>query len=239
MPLTDENYYVYKHTNRLNGKIYIGITRQNPERRWQKGYGYKGTYFWNAVCKYGWDTFNHEILFSGLSKENACEIEKRLIAIYHSNQREFGYNICEGGQTGDNLAPCYGKANVNASSVIRIDPSTGERVFFETVAEAAKGLKINHRGISKACRGESKTYKGYVWEYASGKFAKPQKPQRGKYPHTAQQKRVKLCEPDGAEIEYESIKAAGEATGIRPNTISRYLSGVRKDASGRRWLYCL
>ena len=62
-------YTVYRHTNKMNGKRYIGITKQKPERRWQNGYGYVGTYFGNAISKYGWDAFEHEILFEGFTKE--------------------------------------------------------------------------------------------------------------------------------------------------------------------------
>lgn len=42
-------YTVYKHTNKINGKVYIGITSQNVKRRWQNGAGYYGTYFYNAI----------------------------------------------------------------------------------------------------------------------------------------------------------------------------------------------
>lgn len=49
-----KQYYVYKHTV-PNGKVYIGITKQNPSKRWLNGLGYKhSTYFFNAIVKYGW-----------------------------------------------------------------------------------------------------------------------------------------------------------------------------------------
>ena len=90
-------YFVYKHTS-PTGKIYIGITCQEPEKRWSNGNGYSGNdYFVKAIRKYGWDNFKHEILFSGLTKEEACQKEIDLIAKYKSNQREFGYNISAGG----------------------------------------------------------------------------------------------------------------------------------------------
>lgn len=92
------NYCVYKHTG-PNGKVYIGITCQNPLRRWRPdGSGYKENgHFWNAIQLYGWDNFKHEIISSGLSKSQACETEIKLIEKYHSNDWRYGYNRSTGG----------------------------------------------------------------------------------------------------------------------------------------------
>lgn len=234
-----QEYKVYKHTNRFNGKVYIGITKQDPQRRWQNGHGYDGTYFGNAISKHGWDNFDHEILFTGLTKEDACDIEQMLIAKYESNDRTKGYNICEGGQTGDNLKPQYGQDNNRAVSVKRIDTNTGEEIIYKTISIAAKEMNINYRGISKACRGVAKTYKGYVWEYVGVEYEKPKKYPQGKYPHEKQKKKIKMIDTDGTEYVFNSINEAGKALNIRPNTISRYISGVRHDPKERGWSYCL
>ena len=93
-----KTYCVYKHTS-PSEKVYIGITCQKPEKRWNNGNGYKhNEYFWRAIQKYGWDNFEHEILFSDLSKEEAQVKEKNLINKYKSNIPEFGYNISSGGE---------------------------------------------------------------------------------------------------------------------------------------------
>ena len=94
------NYTVYRHINKLNNKQYIGITKQNPpSHRWgSNGANYKQSpHFWNAIQKYGWDNFEHEILFINLSKEEACKIEKELISKYKTQDKNFGYNSFEGG----------------------------------------------------------------------------------------------------------------------------------------------
>lgn len=93
------NFTVYKHTS-PTGKVYIGITRQNPVRRWRPdGSGYKeNRHFWNAICHYGWDNFKHEIVASGLTKEAACSMEVELIAQYGSMDPNKGYNAHEGGE---------------------------------------------------------------------------------------------------------------------------------------------
>lgn len=88
-------FCVYKHTS-PNGKVYVGITCQNPVVRWSQGYKHN-SHFTSAILKYGWDNFKHEVLFSDLTKEEAETKEIELIAEYKSNNPEFGYNIENGG----------------------------------------------------------------------------------------------------------------------------------------------
>ena len=92
-------YTVYQHKNKINGKIYIGITSQKPEQRWgSQGCNYKSSpHFYSAIQKYGWDNFEHNILFTDLTKEQACLKEQELIKEYNSMNREFGYNSTSGG----------------------------------------------------------------------------------------------------------------------------------------------
>ena len=78
-------YVVYKHTNLINGKVYIGITSQKPESRWKKGGGYKNNkHFYRAIKEYGWGNFSHDILTENLSIEEAETLEKLLIKKYDS-----------------------------------------------------------------------------------------------------------------------------------------------------------
>ena len=96
--MSKNTYSVYCHTNKFNGKKYIGITRRKPELRWKKGSDYKhNPYFYNSILKYGWDGFEHEILFENLSEDEAKEKERELINEYNTNNRNFGYNLTGGG----------------------------------------------------------------------------------------------------------------------------------------------
>lgn len=98
----ERNYKVYIHTNKLNNKKYIGITKQDPERRWKNGWGYyskeNSTYFWNAIKKYGWNNFEHYILESNLTLEEANEKERYYISYYNSSNNLYGYNLTLGGE---------------------------------------------------------------------------------------------------------------------------------------------
>ena len=91
----ENNYTVYMHKF-PNNKVYIGITLQKPQYRWRRG-GRYNDYMKQAISKYGWDNIKHIILYEHLTKEEAEQKEIELIAQYKSNQRDYGYNIQNGG----------------------------------------------------------------------------------------------------------------------------------------------
>lgn len=101
--MRDSLFCVYIHENLTNGKVYVGITSQNPESRFReggKGYftGYRNqTAFQNAILKYGWDGFRHIIVANGLSEERAKIAERGIIRLFSSNDHIHGYNLTEGG----------------------------------------------------------------------------------------------------------------------------------------------
>lgn len=99
----ERKWCVYMHTNKVNRKKYIGITSQDPEDRWNKGYGYgTNTIFRKAINKYTWDGFTHEIIMDRMSESEAKQKEIELIALFKTNclkysNPSFGYNMTDGG----------------------------------------------------------------------------------------------------------------------------------------------
>ena len=105
MEKEDGEYFVYKHTS-PSGKSYIGITN-NPYKRWEtQGKKYKKQpKFYNAIKKYGWDNFSHEILESNVSKAYAWNREQYYIKFYDSINN--GYNVLSGGKDTEHLQDGY------------------------------------------------------------------------------------------------------------------------------------
>lgn len=94
------SYTVYKHIA-PNNKIYIGITKMNPLKRWDNGRGYStNKHFSRAIKKYGWNNIEYEILFSDLSVNDAKTKEIELIEYYQSNNPKYGHNVTASGDTG-------------------------------------------------------------------------------------------------------------------------------------------
>lgn len=94
----EQQYLVYKHTCRITNKSYIGQTCDWESRNKTHARPSSGCVaFRNAIQKYGWDNFTHEILVDSLTLEEANKIEEMLIA-EHNTLAPVGYNIRSGGQ---------------------------------------------------------------------------------------------------------------------------------------------
>ena len=156
MQKVDKPYIVYMHIA-PNNKRYIGITSQKLNGRFgTTGYGYKcNVYFWRAIQKYGWDNFKHIILAEGLSQEDACEMEIRLITKYKSNNPDYGYNISFGGITGSYNIPCSEETKKKISIA-----NSGRVQTEETKQRISKSLKgrkhtsEHNQKVSEALRGK-------------------------------------------------------------------------------------
>lgn len=93
------NKYIYKITNTINNKCYIGQT-VNYEKRFRthksqlRNNNHENPHLQNSWNIYGEENFIFEVIDYG---ENYNELEKKYIRYFKSNNREFGFNITSGG----------------------------------------------------------------------------------------------------------------------------------------------
>lgn len=153
------NYSVYMHENKKNKKRYFGITSQDCKERWKNGNGYKGcTVFYNAIKKYGWDGFTHKILLSGLSKEKAEEMEKKLIKQFKTQEEAYGYNILEGGAISEMSIDKMqeGKWQRDTEIVLYHPDPTREPKYFDNIKEASEKIGLDMEYLLECCRKRKK-----------------------------------------------------------------------------------
>lgn len=104
--IEDSNKFsLYMHINKINGKKYVGITKQNPKYRFRSdGSGYfRNTCFYKAINEFGWNNFNHIIILSGLTEKEAKYLEKQYIDLFDTRDFKNGYNMTDGGDGSFNI----------------------------------------------------------------------------------------------------------------------------------------
>ena len=147
-------HYIYRITNKINGKTYIG---QHEYKKLDDSYMGSGKLVIRAQKKYGMENFEKEILYSRIQyKKTADDMEKFAIA----KERALGkaeYNIADGGQ-GGNLGE-----EVNKKLRGENNGFYGKKHSKETrrkLSEARKGKKFGHlseetkKKISEAQKGK-------------------------------------------------------------------------------------
>ena len=188
---------IYKITNKINGKVYIGQTTRTLSERIQ---GYKKEYKWKsnsrpiirAMNKYGFENFEFSIIEEDInSKEQLDEKEKYYIKKYKSLCSQKGYNVELGGngvgkhseetkkkigqaQLGEKNHMFGVKGYGNQSSKEVIELTTGQR--FGSASVAAEELKLGFSHVCAVARGERGSTGGYVFRYLdkNGDIIQPQ-----------------------------------------------------------------
>jgi len=99
--------YIYGYKNIVNSKWYIGKSESKNKKRRHKEHvkhvkNNVKSQFYNAIRKYGWDTFERHILFECATRKELNQKEKEFIQLYNSYQK--GYNATLGGDGGDTFS---------------------------------------------------------------------------------------------------------------------------------------
>ena len=154
-----KEYCVYRHKS-FDDRIYIGVTCQDVNRRWRNGQGYShNDYFNRFIKKWGWDSMEHKVLYSNLSKEEAERLEKKLILFYNSTNYHKGFNITKGGSLyGTHTEESKRKMSVtkrsrpdvNAIPVRCIETN----ILYKSIREAERQTGVCAPNISANCKGK-------------------------------------------------------------------------------------
>ncbi len=200
---------VYKITNAINNKVYIGVTQHPLKKRWQQhkcNANKKSYHLYNAMKKYGFDNFNIEVFFEVNTKKEMLDKEIELISLHKSNDRRYGYNNSTGGES--------------------------SRKGCKLTQEQKN--KISHYQKHRKRKPHSEKTKMKMREKAKGRdmslaVSASAKKRKGKPSHN----RVKVILND-KEI-FNSITEASLATGVLVTSIHNNLKGLSKTTKKGTW----
>ena len=219
-------YYIYKCTNKVDNKIYIGCTRNFTSRVRQhlKASLKENKVFHEAIRKHGVCSFTWEILELAEYADDAFELEKKYIEEYGSMYPD-GYNLTSGGAG----APDYGGRRVVKLAL------DGEYVKTYGCANATDRDGYNVTDVLKCCKRKRRSVKGRVFMFEDDYLENGARIYKKPVPKN--KKKVIQCDLNGNKIsEFDSVAEACEFTGTSRTSILGCLSGTYKTANGFVWV---
>lgn len=185
---------IYKITNLVNGKCYIGKTKFTSLIRWKAHINGRSpsSLIYKAIAKYGVEHFSFEVLESNVPEKVLNEREMFNIKAFNSKVPN-GYNKTDGGDGCNGFVASQewrykqsivhkGKpwsdkrrkagqkkllGNNNAGKAVVMLSKDGETVIatYKSSVEASKLTGIGRTAINKAANHTLKTAGGYKWEF--------------------------------------------------------------------------
>ena len=188
-------YTVYQHRNLRNGKSYIGMTSQEPKKRWNYGWGYQNnSQMWSDIKESDWNTdWEHNILGKFEDKQEALNVEEMFIWLFDSTND--GYNISSYGsgnyekteeqkrKMSDNHAdfsgeknPMFGKhhsgktknkisQSMGVNGILQFSKNGEFIAEYPSTKEAERLTGCYHGHICQCCKGTRKSTGGFIWRY--------------------------------------------------------------------------
>ena len=257
--------FIYKITNTLTGKCYIGETQEkDPEDRWK---GHMRAINRNTGCpalrdaihKYGADNFKFEVLIICFDEDRFI-YEKEYIKKYNS-QVPHGYNILPGGEGGGfhgkkHTSSTIEKIKKGISRFRKENPN-----YFETYREKLR-KSMEKVDISSAVKNSEKYMKAVEEGRVGGKLHKQSEETKEKIRQSGLKyfrehdshvvniekhrntmalikgRKIKQYSKDNELIkEYISISEAGRISGVKKNNIQHVIDKSDRTAGGYIWKY--
>ncbi len=204
--------HIYKVTNKVNGKVYIGQTMREIFIRWKEHVRYSSyddldykSLLYYAIRKYGADSFSIEEI-EECEDSKLDEREQYWIDFYHSC--EDGYNINIGGQ---------------GTQKYKTEPIMNLWTQGYTAKRIAEELGISRQVVTKRLKGNGVQLREIL---SRGNKA------------VAKKRKVLRISKDGMEtVLYNTMAEAAEANNLRTSALTMVCSGERNFAHGYRWQY--
>ena len=179
--MENENFIIYKLTNTVNNKIYVGGTTDTIDTRFHRHVvrSLKGSEYplHKAIREYGEEAFEKVIIEDCSSLEQMNERERYWIAALSATNPEIGYNTDKGGHvisekcrearrqqllgsklTGSQLEIVRENGMKIAKAVYQYDPKTGELIGeYPSIIGASRSTGCDRRTIQRQLSGESNT----------------------------------------------------------------------------------
>ena len=233
---------VYKITNVINNKVYIGVTTKTFRERYGGNLA-KTTHnkhLKNSIKKYGIENFViNEEFDVAYSVEELNEKEQYYIKKYDAMSPNKGYNKVSGGVIGyqysEQTKLKMSEANTRKKTVYQY-MLNGNYIGEYTSLTSVRDIGYCHKSVNDCCLGRHKTAYGCYWSYE--KLSKEQVIKRVTANTRTNTIAVYQYTKSGEFVRrFSSIQDVGREIGLFPQNISKVCSGKRKHCGGYKWSY--
>lgn len=237
---------IYKITNNINGKVYIGQTIYTLAKRWA---GHCSSHsncraLKAAIDKYGKENFIIEEI-GGANSFSELNYQEWFLIHQYNCVAPNGYNLKEGGGNGRYSEESKAKKRLfrhTEEEVARIIERSKKQVvrddgvIFKSLNAAAKAIGCGTGDITMSCQGKRHCALGRSFAYLGDSYEDSHKEARNRLSNAkAKPAKRPIIRNDGRI--FESLYAAGKATGSSVSHICRVLKGSRKTCGGYSYTY--
>lgn len=205
--------------------MYIGITGRDVKERWgHNGKNYTTSpHFYSAIQKYGWDEFEHNILYENLTKNDACTKEQELIKKYNTMDNRYGYNMTTGGE----IFTMSKEANLKKSIAMR---GNKNGLGKPCSIEKRKKLRASNLGKTRSEETRRKQSEKAKLRHVPCSEAK-REILRNNHPHM----RKVFCEE--TQTIYKSVQECARQLNLQATLVSKVCRGKAKATGGYHLKY--
>ena len=227
---------IYKATNLVNGKVYIGQTKKGLETRKRQHFRdaekskRNKTYFHHAISKYGESGFQWEVIDRADTREELSEKEEDWI-IYYGSFGEHGYNLTPGGHS----------ASKNEKAVYTFSLDGELLLEHESIISASEYYGIPTSSIGFVANGKRIVTHDMIFlfkddfEHLADMFAEVRERIKRHKPERFNKREILAVSVDGVVKQFHSIYEASKFTGVERVCISRNCND--KKAHKRKWAF--
>lgn len=227
---------IYKITNLINGKIYIGQSTDIKKRWLKHKYAKDNFVIHKALRRYGIKNFSFDIIEQ--CKQEDLDRKEQFYIEYYNSLIPNGYNMIAGGSNG---------AGLNKAKPVNQYDMTGKYITtYSSITEAELKTGINNSNISSCCRGKRQYTGNYQWRYLDNSslplknyIQLQQEKEERKLKKEQKKKRIIIQLDINNNIvgKFKTCTEAAKATKIHLGNINACCNGKRTSAGGYYWKY--
>jgi len=228
---------IYKVTNKVNNKVYVGQTirtlkQRMNEHRSDASLDKYGMPIHRAIKKYGWDNFVWEVVYKGSDIDDLNQKEIDLITEYQCLTPN-GYNVCEGGKSGGKRV----FTEEHIENLRKGQQSRDKSTWKPHTEETKKKMSVVKKGIKREPFSDE-------WRVNMSKSMSGEKNPMYNRNHTEETKqkmsgsnsslseRYIITTPEGEEIEIKGLRAFCRDNGLNRQLMSAVSRGLQTHHKG-------